>query len=238
MEKDKPRERRGENEHSGHRERLRTRFLKYGLDGFDDHNVLELLLFYSRARGDTNALAHRLVNTFGGLPGVFEATAEMLMAVDGVGENTAALIRLVPELARRYEISRVREGKILLSSEDVGRYLMPFFMGSREERVYLLCLDGKMQVLDCREMGRGDPTSVSMDIRRIVQVAIEQNAAVAVLAHNHVSGIALPSPEDKLLTQRLRDVLKAVGVTLVDHIIVADGDFVSMADSGFFRSGG
>lgn len=222
--------------HSGHRERMRTRFLRHGLDNFDDHSVLELLLFYALPRQDTNALAHRLLEAFGTLAGVFDATPEALMTVPGLGANAAALIRLVPETARRYLISKTRPGDILENSEKAGAYILPLFLGCQDETAYLVSLDAKMKVLDCRLLCRGTTTALSLSIRRVVQIALSQNASSVLLAHNHVGGVALPSEEDKQTTARLQHVLAEVGITLVDHLIVADSDFVSMSDSGYLSA--
>ena len=219
-------------EHAGHRERMRKRFLRFGLDNFDDHNVLELLLFYAVPRRDTNVIAHRLLDAFGTLDGVFDASPEALMTVEGVGPGAAALIRLVPEAARRYFIARTAPGQILADSEAAGRYLLPRFLTCRDETMYLVCMDGKLKVLDCREVSRGSATSVSVNARRVTQIALGQNASAVLLAHNHTSGIAIPSDEDVAVTLRLRALLAQVGVTLTDHIVVAGDDFVSMADSG------
>ena len=221
------------NPHANHRERMRGRFMAYGLDSFSDHNVLELLLFYAQPRKDTNLTAHRLLDAFGSLEGVFDATPEALKTVQGVGDSAAALIHLVPETARRYLMSKAEPGQILDNSSAAGRYLLPRFLTCREERLYLVCMDAKLKVLDCREMSRGGTVSVNVNVRSIVQTALGQNATYAVMAHNHTSGIALPSKEDVAVTLRVRQVLAEVGVTLTDHIVVAGNDFVSMADSGY-----
>ncbi len=221
------------NVHQGHRQRLRDRFLRQGLDGFAEHNALELLLFYALPRKDTNELAHRLLDAFGTLDAVFSAPAESLMKVKGVGENTAALIRLVPELSRRCSIVRDGDCKALPDSTAAGRYLLPRFMNCRDEVMYMVCLDAKLAILDCREINRGDTVSVDVNVRRIVQMALEKSATYVVLAHNHTSGLALPSKEDVAATLRVRQILAQVGVTLSDHIVVAGDDFVSMADSGY-----
>lgn len=219
-------------EHDGHRERMRKRFLRCGLSNFDDHTILEFLLFYALPRQDTNRIAHRLLSAFGTLAGVFDATPEALMTVDGIGESAAALIRLVPEAARRGLIAGQARGTILHSADEVGRFLIPRFLNTRGEAVYLICLDPKKRVIDCRQIGSGDLTSVSVSVRQIVELALMLNAAAVILAHNHPNGLALPSEEDRVVTLRVRDALRPVSVTLLDHIIVADGDFVSMAESG------
>ena len=221
------------NVHANHRERMRQRFMEHGLDNFSDHNILELLLFYAQPRKDTNLTAHRLLDVFGGLEGVFDAAPEALKTVEGVGDSAAVLIHLIPETARRYLMAKAGPGRVLNDSEAAGRYLLPRFLTCREERLYLVCMDAKLKVLDCREMSRGGTVSVNVNIRNIVQTALGQNATYAMLAHNHTSGIALPSNEDVAVTLHVRQVLAEVGVTLTDHIVVAGDDFVSMADSGY-----
>ncbi len=219
-------------DHSGHRKRMRERFLRHGLDNFKDHEILELLLFYAQPRMDMNETAHALLETFGSLDAVFEATPEALMTVPGIGESAAALIRLIPAAARRYRMAKEERGVILATSEEAGRYLIPRFMNCREETVYLVCLDAKLKVLDCRQVGSGSTVSVPFRLRKIVEVALMHNATAVILAHNHTSGIALPSKEDEITTLRVRDVLAEVGVVLYDHIIVAGEDFVSLSDDG------
>lgn len=220
------------NPHAGHRDRLRGRFLSEGLDGFDEHSALELLLFYAAPRGDMNPLAHRLIDTFGSLAGVLDAPAEALCRVDGVGIRTAALLSMMPALFRRYQISG-RAGNLCLdTAEKAGAYLLPRFVGRRSECVYLLCLDAKSKPICCRQLFEGSVNAAQVGARRVVETALSVNAAGVILAHNHLSGIALPSPEDEETTRRLRGALDAVGVPLIDHIIVADGDYVSLAQSG------
>ena len=220
--------------HDGHRQRLRQRFLRAGLDDFHEINILELILFYAIPRVDTNPIAHRLLDRFGSLAGVLDAPAEELVKVEGIGENAALLLTLFPQVSRKYCIQRASPGRILSSTDKCGEYLVPYFFGERHEVVYLLCLDAKCKVLDCRMLFRGGVNSAGVSVRKIVETALACNATSVVLAHNHTSGIALPSAEDEATTLTLRRALDAVGILLADHIIVADDDFVSMADNGFF----
>ena len=220
--------------HKGHRERMKKRFVEHGLDSFEDHSMLELLLFFSIPQHDVNQLAHRLINSFGSIAGVFEATYEDLIKIDGVGESTAVLLHLIPQVCRRYMISASNTEKILDSSEKAGVYIKPFFIGAREEVVYMLCLDSKRKLLACREVSRGIANAAEINVRKMVEAALTHNATNAIIAHNHISGIALPSYEDEVTTKKVRNALGIVGVRLLDHIVVAGDDFVSMADSGFF----
>ncbi len=220
--------------HSGHRDRLRRQFERAGIDSLSDVQVIELLLFYAIPRRDTNPIAHRLLDRFGSLSGVFEAPIAELCQIEGVGKNAAMLLSLVPQSARRYLIDRARVETVLDTTEKAGRYLLPFFHGERDEVVYLLCLDAKCKVLDCRLLFRGSVNTAGVSVRKIVEAALAYNATSVVLAHNHTSGIALPSAEDEQTTRRLRAALDAVGILLADHIVIADDDFVSMADNGLF----
>lgn len=218
--------------HKDHRQRVRERYLKEGLDGFSEVQVLELLLFYVIPRQDTNPIAHRLIDRFGSLYQVLEAPVEELEKVEGIGPNAALLLSLITAVARVYAVNRTEKQKILRTIEDCGEYLKSFFIGRRSEMVYLLCLDAKCKVLGCREIGEGSVNSANVPIRRIVETALGLNATSVVLAHNHPSGIALPSGEDVLTTHRVAAALSTVDIVLVDHIIVADDDYVSMVQSG------
>ncbi len=218
--------------HKGHRERLKKRFLDQGLDNFTDIQALELLLFFAVPRQDTNPMAHALLQHFGSLSQVLEASPEELQKVPGIGANAALLLNLVTQFARFYQVDSAQRVKCLTTLDQCGEYLLPYFFGRNKETVFLLCLDAKCKVLCCKEIGEGSVNSASVSIRKIVETALAANATTVILAHNHPSGVALPSDEDVQTTRRAAAALQAVEVNLVDHIVVADGDYVSMAQSG------
>ena len=221
--------------HEGHRERMRKQLKTSGMDSLSDVQVLEMLLYYAAPRGDTNPAAHALLKRFGTLDGVFSAPETELRKIDGVGEAAAQLLLLVPQVARRCLMSRSTQIQVLDTTSKCGQYLLPFFHGEREEVVYLLCLDAKCKALDCVLIHRGGVNVASIAARKVVKAALDSNATSVVLAHNHPSGLALPSQEDKQTTMVLKAALDAVGVVLADHIIVADDDFVSMRDDGILE---
>ena len=221
--------------HEGHRERMRKQLKTSGMDSLSDVQVLEMLLYYAAPRGDTNPAAHALLKRFGTLDGVFSAPETELRKIDGVGEVAAQLLLLVPQVARRCLMSRSTQIQVLDTTSRCGQYLLPFFHGEREEVVYLLCLDAKCKALDCVLIHRGGVNVASIAARKVVKAALDSNATSVVLAHNHPSGLALPSQEDKQTTMVLKAALDAVGVVLADHIIVADDDFVSMRDDGILE---
>lgn len=223
--------------HEGHRQRLKDRFRIEGLDHFEERHVLELLLFFCVPRKDTAPMAQALIDHFGSLALVLEATADELEKVPGVGYNVSTLLTLTTELARYYHVKQSEKPVILDKTELYGNYLLPQFHRRRNETVFLLCLDAKCKLLCCKEVGEGSVNSASIPIRRVVEIALGCNATTVVLAHNHPSGLALPSGEDIQTTRRMAMALDAVEITLADHIVVADGDFVSMVQSGYYRPG-
>jgi len=214
--------------HEGHRSRLRRRFLEEGLDSFQPHEIIELLLFFAIPYRDTNELAHRLIGRFGGLVGLLNAPYSELIRENGVGEAAATLLKLIPAIGRRYAVEHAAMEDIILGPEDAGRYLMPRFHGFVKETAMLLCLDGKGKALGVAQLSLGDVSSTQISSRNIVAEALRFNAVSVVLAHNHTSGIAFPSKEDVQATMRLREALMTVDVMLLDHIIVSDNDFVSL----------
>ena len=218
--------------HDGHRQRLKERFRREGLDNFEDLYVLELLLFYCIPRVDTNPIAHRLLEHFGSLTGVLDASVAELEKVEGIGENASTFLSLITEVGRFYQTRRKKdEGTILSNLDKCCDYLIPYFYGREVETVYMLCLDAKSKLLCCRKVGEGSVNSANVPIRRVVEIALGVNATTVVLAHNHPSGLALPSADDIHTTHRLAMALEAVDIVLADHIVVSNDDYVSITSS-------
>ncbi len=222
------------NPHKGHRARAKEEFMSRGLSGMADHRALELLLFYAIPQGDVNLLAHRLIETFGSLSGVFNATIDQLLTVKGVGEHTACLIKLITAMGARYQADRNQLGDILMTTEQIGEYLSPEFFGQRNEIAVILCMDAKGKVLQCRQLAEGSADSTMLSLRKMMEVALACNASQVVLAHNHVSNIAMQSKEDVLMTKLAYDAFAQMGIYLVDHLIFASDDYISLRDSGIF----
>lgn len=223
-------------EHDGHRERLRKQFLEHGMDAMRDYEVLELLLFYALPRRDTNPIARQLLQHFGSLSAVLEASPLELKNVAGIGENAAVLLQLIVPLARRYQLSRADMGVILNSSKACGEFLVPYFFGLTEEEIYLLCVDAKKKFLTCRLLQKGSANAVFLPVRKAVEIAMACNASAVILAHNHPGGLALPSAADYEATDILRQALAPLGIELLDHIIVSDNDFVSLTSNGYLQT--
>ncbi len=218
--------------HEGHRKRMRERFRKEGLDGFADHEVLELLLFYGRARGDVNPLAHTLMDTLGSLQGVLEAKPDQLMAVPGVGEETATLLSFVLPMFRRYTACLCRDRKRLDTREAAKQFCKSLLSGWRTERLYVICLDADNQLLGQRLIAEGTTGGVPVQPRLVVETALNLNARGVVLCHNHPGGTDWPSVEDIASTEQIWLLLKGLEIDLLDHIIVAGEKTYSMNENG------
>lgn len=214
--------------HTGHRQRMRERFEKTGLDKFDKHEVLELLLYHCVPRINTNEMAHRLIDRFKTVDRVLQASKEELISVDGVGESTALYLSLLNQTIRYVGIERSTAVDVLEDTQAYVRYLINYFSGVTNEQVYLLCLDAKRMVLGNYLISDGSVTSSNIPIRVVMQKVLSTNAVYAILAHNHPGGLAIPSYEDEEATMYVKTVLESVGVVLLDHIIVSNQDYVSL----------
>ncbi|GAE89976.1 RadC family protein [Acetivibrio straminisolvens] len=218
--------------HEGHRKRLKERFLKEGLDSFEQHQVLELLLFFSIPRRDTNELAHTLLNRYGSLSGVLEADPKDLAATPGIGENSAILLSLIPHLSRRYLNDKWRDKPELNSSTKAGQYAISLFWGRNYEVFYVICLDAQNRVNYAQLVHEGTINEAPVYPRIIVETALRHKANSVILAHNHPGGTLNPSKADIEATNRIRTALEAISIKVIDHIIVCGGKYVSFAERG------
>lgn len=224
-----------ENPHKGHRERVRRRFLDSGMDRMEEHVKLELLLFYAIPHRDTNPIAHALLDRFGSISNVFDAPLEELVKVKGMGETSATLLKMVPDLARAYLHDKEKGKKRLFSTEEAGAYLKQMFVGRTNETLVVAALDNTKRVLYCEALYEGSLDTLPIYIKRIVEIAVRYNAASILLAHNHPSGELMPSQSDIDSTIQVYHALKVVQIMLEDHFIVTDNGFLSMFHSGFLN---
>ena len=224
------------NIHANHRERIRERFVKNGFDSLEDHVKLELLLFYALPRVDTNAIAHGLLNRFETLPNIFDASIDELTSVEGIGLNAAILIKLIPQLARTYmdASSKMKKGFRFHDNDSIAEYLQNKYIGRRVETLTVIALDSKNRLLFFEVINEGSIDTVPIYIRRIVEVAVRPDVASIILAHNHPSGNTMFSREDFVATREVFRALNAIGVELMDHFLLVDGDYASMRTVGLF----
>lgn len=219
--------------HYGHRARMRSRFLKSGLESFQPHEVLEMLLFYALPRGDTNQIAHELIQKFHSISGVLDADIEDLKQIKGISEYAAVFLKLMPQLCQVYQFDKMRDHEALDSVKKLCEYVKVQFSCATQEQVLLLCLNESLQLLHCEIISTGSTQSVMLDTHRIVACAIQKRSSRVVLAHNHPHAPAEFSDADLFATIQLKRTLHEVQIQLLDHIVVGkNGDTMSMKHSG------
>lgn len=224
------------NVHKGHRMRLKEHFLADGIDSFELHNALELLLFYALPRMDTNVIAHNLINTFGSISAVFDAPFKELIKVDMVSENAATLLKLIPSMARVYLTDKHSDVRVFDNPKVIGEYFIDRFIGYTNEIVYLMLLDSSLQLIACEKISEGSVSTAGISIRTVVDLVVKHNACAVVLAHNHPRGIAVPSADDLAVTSRMKLAMKTLEIRFVDHIIVSQNDYVALIANGIIGS--
>ncbi len=218
--------------HTGHRQRVKQRFLREGLDSFSDLEALELLLFFAIPMKDTNETARALLAHFGSFSSVLEADVQELCQIPNIGENAAFLLRMLPEFFRRYAIDRQGARPLLDTLEQVAQYSLSLFVGSLTEDFYLICLNARRELLRCVCVSRGTVNQVAVQPRIAVETALRYHADAVILAHNHPSGDASPSSDDVVLTKTMMQAMHTVNILVIDHIIVCGNAFASMANLG------
>ncbi len=222
----------GKNLHEGHRKRIKEKFLENGFTASTPpHEVLELLLCYCVPRKDTNELAHRLLDRFGSIAGVMDASREELTEFPGLTDNAYCLFRLIMPVAKMYLDDRSASGNCINNKIDAVNYLKRQFLGATNEMVLMLCLDNKGRILGCPKLSQGTELAVAVSARAVMEQVIKTKATAVLLAHNHPKGFAFPSPADIRVTSEIAATLAHINVRLLDHIIIADDDCVSMAES-------
>ncbi len=219
-----------ENEHSGHRSRLKKKFIENGFDVFEPHQALEMYLFYAIPRKDTNPLAHRLLERYLTIGGVCDAPIDELMKDFGLSESAAVLLKMLPEMSRLYNESKLTNDYII-DYETLGDVFKTKFIGRTTEALAVMLTDAKGKMIFFDIISKGSISATEMPVRKIVDLALRHNAKGVYIAHNHPSGSALPSLGDINATHTIYKTLLGVGVTLIDHFIVTDDDYVSLRQS-------
>ena len=222
-------------EHDGHRERMRERYRKQGLDGFAPHEVLELLLFYAIPRKNVNPLAHALIERFGSLHAVLEAAPEQLMRVEGVGPSVAQYLTLFHQVEKRLALSREKPRPRIQNRAMAESYCARLLAGAKREHFYVVCLNGQMEVLHDALIAVGSLTDVPAYPRVVAEAALNHNAHAVLLCHNHPGGSPIPSQNDLNATARIGEILAGLDIALADHIIVTDTETLSMIDRHFIE---
>lgn len=216
--------------HNGHRQRMRERYLEHGIENFKDHEALELFLYYGMPYKNTNPIAHKMIEDFGSLSAIFDAPPSLLREY-GLSDYLITHIKLMPDMARLYMIDKVDNKNKVVDMANLCSYFQPLFFGKTEEVMRLLLLDKKGKEVYSGVISKGSINSTDVSIRKICELALYYNARYAAIAHNHPSGLAKPSQSDIDCTNKVFVALQICSVRLLDHIIVADDDCVSLAYS-------
>ncbi len=222
--------------HDEHRQRVRKEFLARGFnENTPEHKVLEMLLFYSIPRKDTNELAHQLIDYFGSFSALLEATPEEIMKVKGVGENTVALIKLMLPVLMLYQNQKLNPVDRYDNMNEICNYFMKKYLGITKEQFSVMCFDSSGRQCGFDFLSSGDVSSVGITSRMVVETVIKNNATSIIIAHNHPGGNALPSADDIHVTEKIANALKHINVKLADHIIICDDDYVSLEQSQKYK---
>ena len=219
-------------DNEGHRQRLREKFLKNGLDGFLDYEIIELLLTLGTPRSDCKQSAKDALKKFESLKSVLEATPAELKKIKGIGDNNVFGLKIAQAVSRRYLADKIINKDFIRSADEVKEYLQHELRDKNREVFVAIYLNGRNQILKMEELFQGTISTSAVYPREVVKRALENDAAAIVFVHNHPSGNPNPSQDDLSITKKLKDALISIDVSVHDHIIIAGNDVYSFADHG------
>jgi len=220
--------------HDGHRKRLDDKVTDRGLDFLKTHEQLEYILFTVIPRGDTNKIAHRLLDRFVSISGVLNAEVSDLMEVEGVGERTARFLTSLPAVLGIVERNSPRNTLPKLDThEKIINYIKTFFYGKLCEEVYMFCLNSAYRLVAVRKISDGIAGEVYIHPSNVIRKALRVNAAAVVIAHNHPGGTINPSVGDIMMHDKLEKAFSAVEITLSDNVIVTEDGYFSLCEKGY-----
>lgn len=215
--------------HDEHRDRTLKKFSKYGFTGLEEHEKLEIILFFSVPRVDTNEIAHKLINKYHNIAGVMDAPADELITFEYITDRTVQLFKMIKETYTIYQIEKSSDKSYMTTTDEFGTYFQLFIGSEQEEKMAIMCLDSRGKVLKTEIIGEGDISAVTTNSRKLLEMVLHSKATEVVLAHNHPGNIPFPSRGDVAATETLKDLLAGVGVQLIDHFVVTAEEYCSMA---------
>lgn len=223
------------NVHDGHRERMRLRFRETGsFDGFSEHEIIEMLLFYTHPRRNTNEIAHELINRFGSIAGIIEAEYDDLIKIKYITDGAATLFKMLPKFLPVYYNSK-NNGMIYDNSQKLIALFEPYFVGLAHEEFRAAYFDNKLALIRNVALDSGDTSGTAVNIRKLVEIALRENAATVAIAHNHPKTASKPSSGDFNTTQQIIDVLKPMKIDFLDHVIVGEDKTISLRDDAYIK---
>lgn len=223
---------RSESPHSGHRQRVIQKYIDHGLDSFSEHEVLEMILYFSIPRRDTNELAHTILNEFGSLENVFAALPHELEKIDGVGKHSAVLLTMFRAVNEYKNTQLYKKRRYFKNIGEIGLFCVKYFSDHINESAIMLSLDAKGMLKKVSVISKGTINETAFYPSKIIKNAVNYNAAMIVIAHNHPGGALQPSSADLLLTKKLIGLCEAVNIEFMDHIICNEMFFTSLRERG------
>ena len=219
--------------HSGHRERMRSRFLKDPeLSGFAEHEIMELILFFVFPRGDTNAVAHRLLDTFGSVIAVVNAPVEKLAKVENIGQNSAVMLKMLGSVAKYLD----KQDLLHIDVRDIpklSQYLKAMFAGELSERFVVMTVNSNMRINSVEQVTVGGQSVVCPDLKEMAKAVFSSSEENIMLVHNHPGGTSKPSGDDIILTRKIMQYFSPFGINVLDHFVVGRDSVTSMRACGF-----
>ncbi|MCL2144241.1 MAG: DNA repair protein RadC [Endomicrobia bacterium] len=214
----------------GHRGRMKDKFLASGFDSFADYEILEFALFFAIERIDTKPLAKELIKKFGSAKQVLDADVEDLMRFPGLSRHSAIFLTFLREMAGYYSYLDVKSSQVLGSPETVIDYLITVLSGEKIEKFYVVLLDPGNKVIECKEIESGTVNKSAVIPRKIAEAALSDKASAVIIAHNHPGGTLKPSQNDIDATAAVKEALKTIDVSLLDHIIISGNKYFSFRE--------
>lgn len=219
--------------HDGHRDRIKKKFLESGFNSFEEHEILEMLLFYSIPRKNTNEIAHNLINKFGNIYKVCNADVELLQEVDGISYNSAILLKMIPSLCKEY----TKNIDMDFNFNDINtilKFCINQYTGETTEILKAIYLDNVSNLIACVDIcSMNSRNSVIVNATKIIERAEKYKSSKIILIHNHPNGSIVPSQEDIISTNKLIKIFRELRLNILDHIIVANDKAISMVNNGY-----
>ncbi|NLJ15865.1 MAG: DNA repair protein RadC [Clostridiales bacterium] len=217
--------------HKGHRQRMKAKMIKNGLSSLEPHEIMEIMLFFTNPRKDTNALGHLLIKKFGSIRGVLDASHDELINISGIGESTASHISFIKEIAKIYMQQSISAEK-LDSPEKLCSYFKAVLIGEDVEQLHIVCLNHEMELVLDEKVCQGDIGRLNVDMRRLMEIAIKSKCDTVAIGHNHPKGLHIPSKADIQTTRRIYNAFANINIRLIDHIIIGINGETSIRKSG------
>jgi DNA repair protein RadC len=218
--------------HKGHRQRLKEKYINNGLDSFEFHEILELLLFCPLHRKNTNEIGHEMAKNFdNSFAEIFDASDERLKEISGIGDEAVLHIRFLADITRIYNIDRAKRAeKDFESLRAQEEYLIANYTGKRREEVFLITLNNRMERISCDLIHVGSVNASNIVMNKMVKIALNNDAASVIVAHNHPNGRIEPSRADIETTRRMEWVFDAISLNFIDHYVIADTKIASIKE--------